>query len=59
MQTEGRPWHDSDVVLLGKVPGGSGSVGGGIVLLEHVMLVSAQIGHNEKTSLIYHRERET
>ena len=41
--TEGRPWHDSDVVLLEKVPGGSGCVGAGIVLPEHVMLMTAKI----------------
>ena len=35
LRTEGRPWHDSDVVLLENVPGGSGSVGAGIILLEH------------------------
>ena len=45
IRTEGRPWHDSDVVLLEKVPGGSISVGVGIVLLEHVMLAMAKIGH--------------
>ena len=39
--TEGRHWHDSDVLLLEKVSGGSDSVGAGIVLLEHVMLVIA------------------
>ena len=31
IRTKGRPWHDSDVVLLEKVPGGSGSVGAGLV----------------------------
>ena len=49
IRTEGRPWHDSDVVLLEKVLVGSGSVGAGIVLLEHVMLVTAIIGHNVKS----------
>ena len=38
---------DSDV-LLEKVPGGSGSVGSGIVL-ERVMLVTAKIEHNLKS----------
>ena len=46
IQTKGRPWHDSDVVLLDTVPGGSGSVG--VDMLEHVILVMAKIGHNEK-----------
>ena len=36
-------------MLLEKVPGGSGSVGEGIVLLEHVMLVTAKIGLNVKS----------
>ena len=40
--TEGRPWHDSDVVLLEKVLLD-------IVLLEHVMLEMAKIGHNVKS----------
>ena len=31
IRTDGRPWHDSDVVLLENVPGGSSRVGGGIV----------------------------
>ena len=48
IRTEGRPWHDSDV-LLEKVPGGSDSVGAGIVLLEHVMLVTAKIGQDVKS----------
>ena len=48
-RTEGRPWHASDVVLLEKVPDGSGSVVAGIVLLEHVMLVTVKIGHNVKS----------
>ena len=34
IRTECRPWHDSDV--LEKVPGCSGSVGAGIVLLNNV-----------------------
>ena len=38
---------DSDVVLLEKVPGGSGSVGAGIVLLEH-----AGDGQNRAQSLV-------
>ena len=46
--TEGRSWLDSDVVLLEKFTGGSGSVGIGTVLLEHAMLVTAEIGHNVK-----------
>ena len=29
IRTDGRPWHGSDVVLLEKVSGGSGSVGAG------------------------------
>ena len=41
IRTEGRPWHDSDVVLLEKVSGGSDA---GIVLLD--MLVTTKIGHN-------------
>ena len=49
IRADGRRWHDSDVVLLDKVPDGSGSVGAGIVLLEHVMLVAAKIGHNVKS----------
>ena len=36
-------------MLLEKIPGGSGGVGAGIVLLEHVMLVTAKIGHNVKS----------
>ena len=36
-------------MLLEKVPGGSGSVGAGIVLLEHVLLVTATLGHNVKS----------
>ena len=44
-----RPWHDAHVVLLEKVPGGSGRVGAGIVLLEHVMLVTAKIGQKVKS----------
>ena len=44
IQTEGRSWHDSDVVLLEKVHGGSG-----LVLLEPVMLVEAKIEHNMKS----------
>ena len=36
-------------VLLEKVPGGSGSVGAGIILLEHVVLVTAKIGLNVKS----------
>ena len=35
-------------VLLETVPGGSGIVGIGIVLLEHVMLVTAKMRHNVK-----------
>ena len=38
-RTEGRPLHDSDVVLQEKVPDGTGSVGAGI----------AKIGHNVKS----------
>ena len=49
IRTEGRPWHYSDIVLLEKVLVGSGSVGAGIVLLEHVILVTAKIGHNVKS----------
>ena len=30
IQIEGRPWRDTDVVLLEKVPGGSRSMGAGI-----------------------------
>ena len=44
IRTDGRPWYDFDVVLLEKVPAGSGSV-----LLEHVMLVKDKIGHNVKS----------
>ena len=53
-----RPWSHfielsldfvPQIVLLEKVPGGSGSVGAGIVLLEHVILVAAKIGHNVKS----------
>ena len=44
IRTEGK--HDCDVVLLEKIPDGSGSVGANIVLLEHLMLVTAKIGHN-------------
>ena len=36
-------------MLLEKVPGGTGSVGKDIALLEHVMLVTARIGHNVKS----------
>jgi hypothetical protein len=36
-------------VLLEKVHGGSGSVGAGIVLLEHVILVMTKIGHNVRS----------
>ena len=49
IRTEDRPWHDSDVLLMEKVPGGSGSVCAGIVLLEHMMLLMAKIVHNMKT----------
>ena len=49
IRTEVRSCHDSDVVLLGKVPGDFGSVDAGIVLPEHVMLVTAKIGHNVKS----------
>jgi hypothetical protein len=49
IRTEGRPWHGYDVVLLEKVPGDPGSVGAGIVLLEHVILVTAKIGHNVRS----------
>ena len=48
IQTEDRPWHHSYIVLMEKVPGCSDSVGAGIVLLEHVMPVTAKIGHNVK-----------
>ena len=49
IRTEDRPWHDSDVLLMEKVPGGSGSECEGIVLLEHMMLLMAKIVHNMKT----------
>ena len=49
IQTEGKPWHEFEVVLLEKVPGGYRSVDEDIVLLEHVMLVTAKIGHNVKS----------
>ena len=39
-------------MLLEKVPGGSGSVGAGTVLLERVMLVTAKIGHNVKSKVL-------
>ena len=39
----------TDVLLLNKVPGGSSSVDASIVLLEHVMLVTAKIVHNVKS----------
>ena len=37
-------------MLLEKIPGGSGSVRAGIVLLEQVMLVMAKIEHNVKSN---------
>ena len=46
LRTDGRSWHDSDVVLLAKVPGGSGSKGVSIVLLEHAILMTVKIWHN-------------
>ena len=49
IRTDGRPWHGSDVVLLDKVSGASGSVGAGKVLLEHMMLVTAKIVYNVKS----------
>ena len=49
IRTKGKPWHEFEVVLLEKVPGGSGIVGADIVLLEHVMLVATKIGHNVKS----------
>ena len=41
IQIEGRPWRDTDVVLLEKVPGGSRSMGAGIS--------DASDGHNVKS----------
>ena len=49
IRTEGRAWNNADIVLLEKVPGGSGSVGESIGLLERVMLVTAKIGYNMKS----------
>jgi len=47
--TEGRPGHDSVVVLLEEVHGGSGRVRMGIVLLEYVVLVTDEIWHNVRS----------
>ena len=48
-RTKGKPWHEFEVVLLEMVPGGSCIVGADIVLLEHVMIETAKIGHNMKS----------